>query len=183
MLLIIGLATVFSIVQQHQGWIDVDSKPGHGTTFHIYLPRLARHSEPPKAAASGIANADGGSETILLVEDDEALRASVHKRLAQLGYRLFEAPSGAAALQVWQKHRDEIQLLLTDLVMPGGVSGRELGERLLREKPQLKVIYMSGYSAEVFNKELAASEGIAFLAKPFPAQTLARTIRTCLDKP
>ena len=179
----LGLATVFSIVQQHQGWIDVDSKPGHGTTFHIYLPRLARHSEQPKAAASGIANADGGSETILLVEDDEALRASVHKRLAQLGYRLLEAPSGAAALQVWQKHRDEIQLLLTDLVMPGGVSGRELGERLLREKPQLKVIYMSGYSAEVFNKELAASEGIAFLAKPFPAQTLARTIRTCLDKP
>ena len=178
----LGLATVFSIVQQHQGWISVASQPGQGTTFHIYLPRLAKTSVRQPVVESAPATASGGTETILLVEDDDALRASVLKSLAQLGYRLLEAASGSAALQVWRQHRDEIHLLLTDLVMPGGMSGKELGERLLQENPKLKVIYASGYSAEVAGKDFPLTEGVNFLAKPFPMQTLAQTIRACLDR-
>jgi CheY-like chemotaxis protein len=131
---------------------------------------------------SAPATASGGTETILLVEDDDALRASVRKSLAQLGYRLLEAASGSAALQVWRQHRDEIHLLLTDLVMPGGMSGKELGERLLQENPKLKVIYASGYSAEVAGKDFPLAEGVNFLAKPFPVQTLAQMIRASLDR-
>jgi PAS domain S-box-containing protein len=178
----LGLATVFSIVQQHQGWISVASQPGQGTTFHIYLPRLAKTSVRPPVVESAPAAASGGTETILLVEDDDALRASVRKSLAQLGYRLLEAASGSAVLQVWQQHRDEIHLLLTDLVMPGGMSGKELGERLLQENPKLKVIYASGYSAEVAGKDFPLAEGVNFLSKPFPVQTLTQTIRACLDR-
>jgi PAS domain S-box-containing protein len=177
----LGLATVFSIVQQHQGWIGVNSAIARGTTFHIYLPRLNKSSGQP-ATSSVLAAVSGGKETILVVEDDDALRASVQKSLAQLGYHLLEAASGAAALAVWQKQRDKIDLLLTDLVMPGGMSGKTLGEQLLQENPQLKVIYTSGYSAEVFGKDFPLAEGVNFLAKPFPMQTLAQTVRACLDE-
>ena len=120
----LGLATVFSIVQQHQGWISVYSEPGQGTTFHIYLPRLAKKIAAPVAGQSTLAAAAGGNETILLVEDDAALRTAVQQALSQLGYRLLEAAHGDEALAVWEKHRAEIHLLLTDLVMPGGMSGK-----------------------------------------------------------
>ena len=176
----LGLATVFSIVQQHQGWINVVSEPGRGTTFNLYLPRLARSSAAAEPATNRAA-VTGGSETILLVEDDDALRGSVRRCLSQLGYRLLEAASGAAALETWQQHRDEIHLLLTDLIMPGGMTGRELGERLQRENPKLAVVYVSGYSADIFTKDCPAGPGVTFLAKPFPAQTLALTIRARLD--
>ena len=176
----LGLATVFGIVQQHQGWINVASEPGRGTTFDIYLPRLAQSSGPQTEPVITSANAPGGNETILLVEDDDALRASVRKCLSQLGYHLLEAASGAAALKVWEQHRDQVHLLLTDLVMPDGVTGRQLGEQLQGEKPALKVIYVSGYSTEVFARDFP-SDAI-FLAKPFPAQVLAQTVRDCLDK-
>lgn len=177
----LGLATVFSIVQQHQGWINVVSDPQRGTTFDIYLPRLAKSSCPATEPAASPTAFTGGHETILLVEDDDALRSSVRHCLAQLGYRLLEAASGAAALEVWQQHRNEIRLLLTDLIMPGGMTGRELGERLQRENPKLAIVYVSGYSADIFTKDYPPGPGIAFLAKPFPAQALARTIRAQLD--
>ena len=93
---------------------------------------------------------------------------------------MLEAASGAAALKVWQQHRGQIRLLLTDLVMPGGVTGKDLGERLQREKPALKVIYVSGYSAEVFKRDFPSD--VTFLAKPFPTQVMAQTVRDCLDK-
>jgi PAS domain S-box-containing protein len=178
----LGLATVFSIVQQHQGWIGVYSEKGQGTTFHIYLPRLTKTATPKPAKPPGLAVATGGDEMILLVEDDAALRSALHKALSQLGYRVREAANGAEALQIWQAHRDEIDLLLTDLVMPGGMTGKALGEQLLRENPKLKVIYASGYSAEVAGKNFPLEEGVNFLPKPFQAQVLAQTIRNCLDK-
>jgi CheY-like chemotaxis protein len=178
----LGLATVFSIVQQHQGWISVYSEPGQGTTFHIYLPRLAKKIAAPVAGQSTLAAAAGGNETILLVEDDAALRTAVQQALSQLGYRLLEAAHGDEALAVWEKHRAEIHLLLTDLVMPGGMSGKELSDRLRRENPKLKVIYTSGYSAEVVGKDFPLEEGVNFLAKPFPAQALAQTVRHCLNQ-
>ena len=176
----LGLATVFGIVQQHQGWINVYSEVGHGTTFRIYLPRLTGNvvvkSAPPALAAMR-----GGHETILLAEDDPALRVAVRKALSQLGYRILEAPTGVKALEVWKENRNEISLLLTDLVMPDGMTGKALAQRLLQENSKLKVIYMSGYSAEVVGKDFPFTEDVNFLTKPFPAQKLAQTIRNCLD--
>jgi PAS domain S-box-containing protein len=176
----LGLATIFGIVQQHNGWINVYSEVGRGTTFRIYLPRLAKLSpqqtEQPKQAA-----VRGGNETILLVEDDAFLRASVLKTLLQLGYRVLDAVNGLEALQVWKQHRDEIHLVLTDLVMPGGINGKELGELLLKDNPKLKVIYASGYSAEITDKDFSLKEGVNFLAKPFQTQKLAQAIRENLD--
>jgi PAS domain S-box-containing protein len=176
----LGLATVFGIVQQHQGWINVYSEVNHGTTFRIYLPRLARNGGQ-KSAQPALAEMRGGNETILLAEDDPALRVSVRKALSQLGYRILEAPTGVKALEVWNENRDEIRLLLTDLVMPGGMTGKALAQRLQQENPKLKVIYMSGYSAEVVGKEFPLKEGVNFLTKPFQAFKLAQTIRDVLD--
>ena len=123
----------------------------------------------------------GGNETILLVEDDAFLRASVRKALLQLGYRVLETINGNEALEVWKRHRDEIHLLLTDLVMPGGMTGKDLAGRLLKENPKLKVIYASGYSSEVAGKDFPLEEGVNFLTKPFEATKLAQTIRESLD--
>ncbi len=117
----------------------------------------------------------------MLAEDDPALRVAVRKALSQLGYRILEAPTGVKALAVWQENRNEISLLLTDLVMPDGMNGKDLAQRLLQENSKLKVIYMSGYSAEVVGKDFPFTEDVNFLTKPFPAQKLAQTIRNCLD--
>ena len=176
----LGLATVFGIVQQHQGWVNVYSEIDHGTTFRIYLPRLAKHVGPASAQPA-LAPLSGGDETILLVEDDPALRLAVRRSLGELGYRILEAPTGTKAIEVWKENRDEIQLLLTDLVMPDGMTGKDLAQRILQETPKLKVIYMSGYSAEVVGKDFPLKEGDNFLAKPFRASKLAKIVREKLD--
>jgi PAS domain S-box-containing protein len=178
----LGLATVFGIVQQHQGWISVYSEVNHGTTFRIYLPRLAKNGGR-KFAQPALAEMRGGNETILLAEDDPSLRVSVRKALSQLGYRILEAPTGVKALEVWRENRDEIRLLLTDLVMPDGMTGKNLAQRILQENPKLQVIYMSGYSAEVVGKDFSLKEGVNFLTKPFQASKLAQTVRDSLDNP
>jgi PAS domain S-box-containing protein len=177
----LGLATVFGIVQQHQGWINVYSEAGQGTTFRIYLPRLIKPSDK-KAGWSSLASLRSGNETILLVEDDSSLRASIRIALSRLGYRVLEASNGVAALEVWKQHRDEIRLVLTDMVMPGGLTGKELGEQLLQQDPKLKVIYASGYSADSADKDFSMEEGVNFLTKPFAVNKLAQTVRNCLDK-
>ena len=123
----------------------------------------------------------GGNETILLVEDEGALRASMRKALSQLGYRVLESVNGVEALKVWEQHHDEIDLLLTDLVMPGGMTGKDLAGRLLNENPKLKVIYTSGYSIDVVGRDFPLEEGVNFLAKPFGARKLAQTVREKLD--
>jgi PAS domain S-box-containing protein len=190
----LGLATVFGIVQQHNGWIDVYSEVGHGTTFRIYLPRLDKTSDQ-KFVSPATEPVRGGDETILLVEDEPRLRASVKNILSRLGYNVLDAANGVEALEVWKKHRnevhfaqkvwnqqrDEIHLLLTDMVMPGGITGIGLAERLLKDNPKLKVIYASGYSAEVAGKDFPLQEGVNFLTKPFQAQKLAQTVRQSLD--
>jgi PAS domain S-box-containing protein len=177
----LGLATIFGIVQQHQGWINVYSEAGHGTTFRIYFPRLAgmpvqKPDQPPLTAMRG------GNETILLVEDEPSLRVIMRTALIRFGYRILEAPTGVRALEVWKEHREEISLLLTDLMMPDGMTGKELAQRLLQENPKLKVVYMSGYSAEVVGKDFPLEKGVNFLSKPFQARKLAQTIRDSLDK-
>jgi len=177
----LGLATIFGIVQQHQGWVHVYSEIGHGTTFRIYFPRLAGMTgqQPEQPALTALR---GGSETILLVEDDAFLRASVRNTLTQFGYRVLDAINGNEALDVWKQHRDEIHLLLTDLVMPGGMTGIDLAGKLLKENPKLKVIYASGYNAEAAGNDFPLDEGVNFLTKPFQAQKLAQIVREKLDK-
>jgi CheY-like chemotaxis protein len=180
----LGLATVFGIIQQHKGWINVYSEVGQGTTFRIYLPRLLQSSlSPQKNEPAKLTTLPGGDETILLVEDDDFVRPAICNALSRLGYRVFSANNAIKALEIWQLRRDQIDLVVTDLVMPGGVNGKELGERLLRENPKLKVIYASGYSAEIVGKDFRLEEGVNFLTKPFQAEMLARTIRNRLDCP
>lgn len=122
-----------------------------------------------------------GSETILVVEDEGALRGLIMEILRRYGYRTLEAASGVEALEIWESHGVEVDLVLTDMVMPGGVSGRDLAETLWRHRPDLKVIFSSGYSLEVGLGDMNLREGFNFLPKPYPPPTLARTIRQYLD--
>ena len=176
----LGLATVFSVVQQHQGWVSVQSDLGRGTTFLIYLPRID-HSGLTASSDTKFLSLKGGQETILLVEDESAFRTIVRAVLTRLGYRVLDATSGVKALDVWQEHRSEIRLLLTDLVMPDGMSGKDLALRLQAQEPKLKVIYTSGYSADIAGPDFPLREGDNFLAKPFHASALAQIIRARLD--
>ena len=177
----LGLATVFGIMQQHQGWATVYSEPGHGTVFRLYLPWAELPGEAAPAAPPPLQQTPGGTETILLVEDEAAVRSFVMKVLGRLGYRVLEAPTGRVALEVWAAHRDEIRLLLTDMVMPDGVSGRQLAEQIHAERPGLPVIYTSGYSAELVGRDFPIEEGYNFLSKPFALQDLVTLVRRRLD--
>ena len=123
----------------------------------------------------------GGKETILAVEDESALRDLVHEILEGYGYRVLQASNGLQALEVWRRHRNEIDLLFTDMMMPEGVSGRELAEILTSEKQELKVVYTSGYSVDVVASDMNFEEGYNFLQKPYNPDRLAKTVRNCLD--
>ena len=175
----LGLATVFGVVLQHHGWITVNSKVGSGTTFRVFLPR--REKSSPPSSQTTAAPMRGGSEGILLVEDEMPVRKLVQKVLTRLGYRVFDASNGVNALEVWKQHKDEIQLMLTDLVMPDGINGKNLAEQIRRDIPRFKVIYMSGYSADVADGNTPLHEGVNFLVKPFEASKLAQTVRSMLD--
>jgi signal transduction histidine kinase/CheY-like chemotaxis protein len=183
----LGLATVYGIMKQHEGWIAVESKVGAGTTFTLFLPDSGRNAEvvlPPPASADARParlHMAQGEETILVVEDEPALRDLVVNILEFCGYRIYQAETGPAALAVWRQHRSEIKLLLTDMVMPGGMSGRQLAERLQEDTPDLRVIYTSGYSPGMAGKDIALLEGFNFLAKPYPPSRLAQVVRESLD--
>jgi len=176
----LGLATVYGIVAQHKGWIEVSSQPGRGTTFDIYLPSQSQ-IVTPRADALRPSGSMTGNETILVVEDEMAMRLMVRQVLRRYGYRILGAANGIEALRVWQEQNGKVDLLLTDMVMPGGLSGRDLGEKLLAEKADLKVIYMSGYSLDFVNQSLNLREGMRFLPKPFQPEFLVQTVRDCLD--
>lgn len=176
----LGLATVFGIVEQHHGWIEVESKLGAGTTFHVYLPRL-KEAITVRDDPLELPQVRGGSEVILLVEDETAVRELLKRVLDLNGYCVYEAPSGTEALQVWRQHRSDIRLLVTDMVMPGGINGRELANKLLAEKPDLKVIYCSGYTDDFINEDSPLRDNANFLEKPFVPNEFLRRVRSCLD--
>ena len=175
----LGLATVFGVVRQHGGSVAVQSTLGRGSTFEILLPALAKAAPGPAAAPKVVAR---GSETVLLVEDEPIVCDAVTTTLERAGYRVLKAGNGPQALELWDRHRDEIRLLLTDLVMPQGMSGRELAARLRTSDPALRVVFMSGYSAEMAGRELALHSGQDFIQKPYSSQQLLETVRQALDR-
>jgi two-component system, NtrC family, sensor kinase len=176
-----GLATVYGIVQQHDGWIDVASEPGHGTMFKIFLPANDRKTSAANGSQQKV-EIPGGKETILLVEDEEPVRRLARNVLQRYGYRVYAAGSGAEALTIWNERAAEIDLLLTDMVLPGGISGRELARRLHSQKGDLKITYTTGYSKDTVTPDCQLLEGVNFLPKPYSLKLLTNTVRQCLDK-
>ena len=176
----LGLATVHGIAQQHGGWVEVDSEVGRGTVFRVFFHTgadgaVAARGEPAPRAP----HLPRGTETILVVEDEAPVSTLVRRILERVGYRVLVAASGPEALGIAQ--REHVDLLLTDMVMPGGMSGRELAMRLRLTRPGLPVVLMSGYSAELSSR-LPTPAGSVFLPKPFTPEKLARAVRSALDE-
>ena len=174
----LGLATSHGIVSQHHGWIDVDSVEGQGSTFTVYVPVSDRAIEArgPEAAPAP----DRGHASILLVEDEPSIRRITQRCLVKLGYRVLEAVDGPAALERWDGAHGDIDLLLTDVVMPHGVSGLELSRELRHRRPSLKVILMSGYPADLVREGTTMEPGVAYLPKPFSLANLGQVVSDVL---
>jgi two-component system, cell cycle sensor histidine kinase and response regulator CckA len=177
----LGLATVHGIVAQHRGWVEVASSLGVGTTFDVYLPASPGASLSPGERDDRPMPARG-KETVLVVEDEGGVRRMIALTLASQGYRVLEAANGREALRVWQDRGSEVDLLFTDMVMPEGISGLELSERLKELKPRLRVIISSGYSQEVVQAGVPNRPGLLYLPKPYDSRTLATTVRAFLDQ-
>jgi PAS domain S-box-containing protein len=174
-----GLATVYGITKQHEGWIEVATEVGRGSQFRVFFPVTDRTVEPLEEVDQHSVPA-GVESTILVVEDDEAVRTLVREVLDHSGYRVLEAEHADAALEIWKEHSREIDLLLTDMVMPGSVNGLELSQRLLAEQPDLKVIYTSGYSAELFGSDVRLEDGRNYLPKPYLSAKLTTILHRAL---
>jgi two-component system cell cycle sensor histidine kinase/response regulator CckA len=177
----LGLPTAYGIIRQHLGWIEVESELGAGSTFTIYLPAalsLQAPAVPPLAAGKALPS---GNETILLVEDELALQTMTARVLRNLGYRVLVANDGHAAMLKWAEHQQPIDLLLTDIVMPGGLSGTELAQKLRQVAPDLRIVLMSGYTTEA-PKSSETTQGIIFLSKPYTLEEMAGAVRSSLDE-
>jgi CheY-like chemotaxis protein len=174
----LGLATCYGIVQQHGGQIDVSSKVGQGTNINVYLPRVSEAADLQHSGAKA-RSLPRGTETILLVEDERIVRQLAMRVLQHLGYTVLEAADGMEALRVAQRHDGTIDLLLTDVVMPQ-MNGNVLAERLRATHPQLKVLFMSGYSDGMVGQQRLGGCKDALLQKPFTPDLLARTVHDML---
>src|SRR5205823_7418515 len=177
----LGLSTVYGIIKQSLGYIWVESEVGRGTTFKIYLPRVAGAGDPARIAAQAQAQrVEPGTETILLVEDEANLRYLARQYLEKQGYKVIEAADGAVAVQIAVAHESVIHLLLTDVIMPG-MNGRELAQRITEIRPNVKVLYMSGYTENVIGRNGTLDAGIRLLQKPFNLRDLKDKVREVLD--
>ncbi len=175
----LGLSTVYGVVKQSGGYIDIYSSPGAGTTFKIYLPRVeeAIKSEAP----AGVATSFTGNETILIAEDEPSLRTLTRNTLELCGYKVLEAKDGVEALEISDRYKGPIDLLLTDMVMPG-MGGRALAQALTRRRPETRLAYMSGYTGQAVGSQGPVDPGSVFLLKPFTRELLTRKIREALDR-
>ncbi len=175
----LGLSTTHGIVAHHGGFLDVESVVGAGTTLRVFIP-----SADPGQAKGAHANAGkvlGGTERILVVEDDPAVRRVVVRSLRQLGYQVTQADDGVEALRLWAQHSGEFDLVFTDMVMPEGLSGLDLHQQLRLLRPELRTIIVSGYTAEVLDRDSLTRQGVTYLVKPFDMVTVAGAVRACLD--
>ncbi|MDE1170438.1 MAG: ATP-binding protein [Verrucomicrobium sp.] len=175
----LGLATVYGAVKQHDGWVEVRSEPGAGSTFDVYLPLSTERREAVQTPARE-GKAPGGQETVLVVEDEAAVRQLAVTILKSAGYTVLEAKNGLDAIGVMEREGGRVALVLTDLVMPGLISGIDLGEKLSAEYPGVKVVYTSGYSPDIVGGG-AALKDKPFLSKPYTPPSLLRLIRNVLD--
>jgi PAS domain S-box-containing protein len=179
----LGLSTVYGIVKQSEGYIWLYSEAGKGTSFKIYLPRFSATGEVP-ATQPALAQEppSPGHETILLVEDEENLRRLARQSLENQGYSVIDAPDGGAAIQISQAHKGPIHLLLTDVIMPG-MNGRELANKVVPTRPEMRVLYMSGYTENHIGHNGTLDEGITLLQKPFTLPALKAKVREMFDTP
>ena len=177
----LGLSTVYGVVKQSGGYIDFDSEPGEGTTFRIYLRRVSEpvESEGPAAEAQSPSREAG---VVLLVEDEASLRRLTRNLLELSGYTVLEAKDGNEALRISQEHAGAIGLLLTDIVMPG-INGRALAQQLSRERPDMKILFMSGYTGQGIGEKEYLERGDSFLQKPVTRELLTRKVREALRSP
>jgi len=175
----LGLSTIFGIVKQHRGWIDVETVARQGTAFHVWLP--LSDSQVPAPGREEVAGVSKGNETVLLVEDEHSVLLLMRVALEQKGYRILQASSAAEALDVWRANGNDIRLLVTDMVLPSGIGGGELAARLRHARPALKVLFVSGYNEDFSGKEIKEEPGQNFLQKPFSPATFASRVRACLD--
>jgi len=176
----LGLSTVYGIVKQSGGFIWAYSEPGQGTTFKVYLPKVAGDAEPEEKEKTSVVDLTG-SETVLIVEDDDSLLNLARKILQLLGYTVLKAENGEEALKVSEEHKGPIHLLLTDVVLPG-MGGGELAECIQSHRPETKVLYMSGYTDDAIAHQGVLAPGVNFLEKPFTMEGLAKKVREALDK-
>jgi DNA-binding NtrC family response regulator len=177
----LGLSTVYGIISQSGGYIGVDSAPERGAVFKIYLPQI----EPPTTTQTPDAPApqrQQGSETVLIVEEKDEIRAALGASLERRGYTVLKACHSKEAVMIGRRHEGPIHLLLTDVVMPQ-MTGPELTQRVSPLRPQMKVLYVSGYTSDALNQRNMMEPGTAFLQKPFTPDALARQVRAVLDTP
>jgi PAS domain S-box-containing protein len=177
----LGLSTIHGIVKQHDGWVEVTSEVGKGSTFEIFLPSCDAMPAEATPKEKPAAPAEGKGEVILVVEDEVAVRELACMALRRRGYQVLQASNGPAAIEVWKQNTTPVDLLLTDMVMPNGMSGGELAKDLAARNPNLKIIYTSGYSPEILKQDSLLTQGINFLPKPYDLPALLKAVRLCLD--
>jgi CheY-like chemotaxis protein len=179
----LGLAMVFGFIKQSDGHVNVYSKPGHGTTVRLYLPRAVGHEVPSRQRSSVPLELPRGSGTVLVVEDDGAVCEVAAAILSELGYSVLQAEDGEAGLRVFGAQGGNIDLLLTDIVLPGKLRGHDLADRIMAVRPDVQVLFMSGYTENAIVHHGRLDDGVELIGKPFSREQLARKVAAVINTP